>query len=167
MIIGKEMLIKTDYIKTPYHHDLAPKLKRIFKNTNSKLAFYNSKTNNNFYRNTKDKIDKMNKSNVIYKVECQCGDSYVGQTKQKLKNRINQHRNDISKGETLTGLSKHVADTQHKIKWDSVKVVQSESNWQRRSFLEMYHVVKNENSLNIQSDYKNFNNTYQRIINKI
>lgn len=37
------------------------------------------------------------KSNVVYRVNCSgCDGSYIGQTKQHLKDRIYQHKNDCT-----------------------------------------------------------------------
>lgn len=156
------------FIKAPYHHALAPRLKRIF-NKDTQLAFYNTKTNEKFFGHVKDKIPKEDQAGVVYKLECDCGSSYVGQTNQRVKKRIYQHKNDIKKGQTTTGLSKHMADNfnQHQIDWKSIKILESESNWQKRSFLEMFHVKKTEKSLNIQSDFKDYNNKYNHLIKDI
>lgn len=154
----------TKYIKAPFHHRLAPQLKRIFRNTKSKLTFYNTKSNSKFFGKVKDKIPDTEKSEVVYKLDCDCGHSYIGQTRQRVKKRIEQHKRDIKKFEGKTGLSKHIVDSQHKVNWDGVQILDTESNNYKRSFLEMYHITRNNKSLNIQGDFKNYNNTYNHVI---
>ncbi|KAI4476636.1 hypothetical protein M0804_013415 [Polistes exclamans] len=41
----------------------------------------------------KDKVDKLEQSNLVNKIPCVCDKCYIGQTKQKLKKRLEQHRN--------------------------------------------------------------------------
>ncbi|KAI4476635.1 hypothetical protein M0804_013414 [Polistes exclamans] len=39
-------------------------------------------------------VDKPEQSNLVYKIPCVCDKCYIGQTKQKLKKRLEQHKND-------------------------------------------------------------------------
>lgn len=47
---------------------------------------------------------------------------------------------------------------------DNVKIVSSEHNWLKRNFLEMYHIVKNKNSINFRRDTEKLNNNYKNFI---
>ena len=48
-----------------------------------------------------------NSSNLIYMIQCTlCGSQYVGQTKNQLLKRINQHYSDINKN-AATPVSRH------------------------------------------------------------
>lgn len=67
--------------------------------------------------------------NVIYALTCPCSRVYVGQTTQKLKQRIQQHLSNISlaardrtKGKTLTSVASHFLD-HHDGKYDRLQVV--------------------------------------------
>ncbi|KAI4476868.1 hypothetical protein M0804_013195 [Polistes exclamans] len=81
------------------------------------MVFYNLTKIKSIYTKLKDKVDKFEKSNLVYKIPCECEKSYIGQTKQKLKKRLDQHKNDckpinISKTNT-TALAEHHFKTGH------------------------------------------------------
>ncbi|OCT63510.1 hypothetical protein XELAEV_18044609mg [Xenopus laevis] len=50
---------------------------------------------------------------VIYAIVCPCGKIYVGETIQKVKSRISQHRSTINVGNAALPLSKHFKDKGH------------------------------------------------------
>lgn len=155
------------YIKAPYHKNLAPRFNHVFKDYNRKMAYYNTKTTARFFGKVKDKTDNMKKTEVIYQLECNCGKNYIGQTKQYVKTRLEQHKKDIDKGLSRTGLSAHICNNKdHKIDWDNVRILDTVSRDNTRLFYEMYHILSNENTLNIQSDFNGFNNIYNNIIKK-
>ena len=139
---------------------------KFFKNQNVKLSFYTVKNNQRFFGKVKDKCPKLNKSGVVYQVECSCNKIYIGQTGQYLKERLRQHKNEIRKGEEKTGLSAHVANTTHEIYWDNVKILENESFAEKRKFLETANIVRSTNTLNIQKDFKPCNLIYQNFLKR-
>ena len=154
-----------NFFKVPYHKNLAPKINNVFKKYEAKPVFYNTRSSRQFFGKVKDKTAKENKSGIVYRIDCDCGDHYIGQTKQYLKNRINQHKNDIRKGRSNTGLSAHIQNNpDHKIDWENTKIIDSAPRDNVRLFYEMCHVVSDDRSMNIQNDYKNFSNMYKNLI---
>ncbi|KAI4478021.1 hypothetical protein M0804_012212 [Polistes exclamans] len=59
--------------------------------------------------------------------------SWFGQTKQKLKNRLGQHRNDCKptnvKKINTTALAEHHFKTGHNFKFDATTILDLEDNW--------------------------------------
>lgn len=156
-----------NFVRAPYHSNLAPKLNNIFKNTNIKLAYYNKKTSKQFFGKVKDKTDPLEKTKVVYKLNCNCGKKYVGQTKQYLKTRLRQHRSDVDKRLTKTGLCNHITNNPgHTIDWDNVKILDEISNDKTRQFYEMCHIITTDDTVNIQTDFNSFNNVYTGLIKK-
>ena len=52
----------------------------------------------------KEKLDKINQHNVVYKIECDnCDSCYIGETKRAVSIRIKEHRQNIN----LTDSDKH------------------------------------------------------------
>ena len=46
----------------------------------------------------KDKLDKENKINVVYQIDCQdCESKYVGETGRMLGDRIREHKSNVVK----------------------------------------------------------------------
>ncbi|KAI4474396.1 hypothetical protein M0804_014882, partial [Polistes exclamans] len=81
----------------------------------------------------KDKVDKFDQSNLVYKIPCECEKSYIGQTKKKLKKRLDLHKNDckpvnVNKTNT-TALAKHHFNTGHIFKFDAATILDLEENW--------------------------------------
>jgi len=156
----------TRYIKVPFHKQLAPKLKGLFKGENRKLAFYNVKTTKDLFSKLKDKTRIEDETGVVYAIPCECGQKYYGQTMQLLRNRLKQHQVDIAHKQQKTGLGAHVSSTNHNIHWNRVKIVDREMNNEKRLFLEMAHIISSQDSLNIQSDFNNSNTVYNNILKK-
>lgn len=157
---------KDKYVKVPYHRHLSSKIKHVFKNENTKVAFYNSKTNKQFFGKVKDKVPCNNHSGVVYKVDCTCNKSYVGQTKQYLKNRVQQHERDIRNKSLHTGISQHAVETGHVVKWDSIRILEKEENDEKRRFLEMAHIICGQNLLNKQTDFDSYKGVYNHVLKK-
>ena len=60
------------------------------------------------YFTYKDKQSVLRRSNVVYKITCSCGDSYIGQTKTNLEFRIKEHKPGLSKNDT--DVSEHLIE---------------------------------------------------------
>lgn len=156
------------FFKVPFHRALAPKINWLFKNSNQKPAFYNTKTNKSFFGRVKDKTPTLRQSELVYELSCQCDKKYIGQTKQSLKSRLQQHKADIKNSSLNTGLSSHATNTKHVIDFENVKILEKQSNLQKRLFLEFAHIISNpeDRILNLQSDYKKGSIIYRNILNK-
>jgi len=103
----------------------------------------------------KDQTEHQHKNNVIYKIYCKdCNASYVGQTKRQLKTRIREHYNNIKLDD-----SRHSVVTQHMIKhdhafdWKNVRILDSESNYNKRLISEMLHIKEQSNGINLMKEF--------------
>jgi len=129
-----------------------------------------NKTEDIIYTNAKDKINKLMKTNIIYKIPCQnCNLSYIGQTKQFLADRIKQHSsNCTSKTEgqnKKTALSIHSTQENHKFNFDEVKILHNEENWFKRNIVESIYILKNmDNVVNFRNDAENISHYYNNVI---
>lgn len=151
---------------------------KLFKDQNIKIAH---KTENNLtqiYSKTKDKIPKMEKSNVIYRIPCtgreneNCDQMYVGTTKNKLKTRISAHKSDqklkLSNFKQKTALTNHCVQNKHKPDFDNVQILQTENNYKRRYMLEMLHIINlpPDKRMNFKVDTLNCALSYRHLITK-
>ncbi|KAI4472863.1 hypothetical protein M0804_015578, partial [Polistes exclamans] len=140
MIFNKFRLVKEQekepnnkkIIRFPFIKPLSNRINKCFKNTNVKLVFYNLVKIKSIYTKLKDKDDKLEQSNLVYKIPCECEKCYVGQTKQKLKKRLDQHRNDSkptnAQKTNTTALAEHHFKTGHIFKFDETKILDKEDN---------------------------------------
>ncbi|KAI4476553.1 hypothetical protein M0804_013447 [Polistes exclamans] len=154
-------------IKFPFIKPLSNKIKKCFKNTNVKLVFYNLVKINSIYTKLKDRVDKLEQSNLVYKIPCVCDKCYIGQTKQKLKKRLEQHKNDCkpmnAQKSNITALAEHHFSTGHNFKFDETNILDKGDNWYKRNISEMYHITNN-NTVNYRTDTNNLNNIYNEIL---
>lgn len=76
-----------------------------------------------FITSGKDKVDKLDKSGVVYKKDCKkYGFAYIGQTSRKLKKRIYEHQSSIKKKYTNSALAEHCLNLHHIADFDNVKI---------------------------------------------
>ncbi|KAI4476263.1 hypothetical protein M0804_013750 [Polistes exclamans] len=119
------------------------------------------------YTKHKDKDDKLEQSNLVYKIPCECEKCYIRQTKQKLKKRLEQHRNDSrpkkAQKTNTTALAEYHFKTEHNFKFDETKIFGKEDNLYKRNISEMYHITNN-NTVNFRTDTNNLNSIYNEIL---
>ena len=83
-------------IMLPYVANLSESVQRIWRSYNITTSFKPAETLRRHLVHPKDKIDKIQKSDVIYHIQCSnvdCRDTYIGETPQPLKrdcNNINE-----------------------------------------------------------------------------
>ena len=63
-------------------------------------------------------------------------------------------------------LATHVNENDHRIDYDDVKIMATESNYYKRLFLEMFHIQTTDNTMNKKSDVQNLSNIYAYLISK-
>lgn len=129
----------------------------------------------NLYTNTKSKIDKYEKHNVIYQITCNgnntenCDMKYVGTTKSKLKTRISGHKSNVkSQDSTKTALSAHCASRKHTPNFATTKILQQENNYNKRFTLEMLHIsnTPRDKRLNFKTDTESLAHCYRHLIKR-
>jgi hypothetical protein len=124
------------------------------------------KTNKNYQQIksvTKDQAPMLDHTNLIYNIPCsECDLSYVGQTSQYLKKRIDQHKKSTQR----TAVFIHKEEENHTLDFDSVEILQREPQKRKREFLEMLH-INNLDTINIKTDIIGINNTYKPILRKL
>ena len=88
------VFINIDYPREKDEHLLKKSFKKLGRSTNQKVNFIcrYSVTKISFFTNMKDKLNKLNKSNVAYQFLCpDCESSHIGKTEQTVFQRIKEH----------------------------------------------------------------------------
>lgn len=152
------------YVSVPYNDKVFHKLKFLLKKFNIHLVAkpYNT-IGNRFFSKLKDKVPMALQSNIIYQVTCSCNAIYVGQTRQYLKDRINDH---VTKNSENSALSEHLIQFNHKLNEESAKILAKERNLYKRLIKEMIF-IKTSNNLNKQADCIALGDSYDSILRKI
>lgn len=140
-------------------------LKKLFEPFNIQLAFSHNKTLSQLYNNLKDPTPTTSTSNTVYRINCKnCNTKYIGQSKQKLCKRIQQHENDcrpynLTK-QNKTALAIHAHDTGHFFDFKNVTVLDREPHLGKRLFSEMIHITREPNTCNLRKDVDGLNRIY-------
>ncbi|XP_062710777.1 uncharacterized protein LOC134288874 [Aedes albopictus] len=178
----------TIYRSIPYIQGLTPSLKRIIHS--SGLAVGISHSNNNtvgkLYRNAKDPVPDMSKSNVIYRIDCQnCPGKYIGMTANKLRNRMYGHQTHVNtleqhlaQGQQYTDLPvqqlreksaliNHCITHQHRFNISNPTIVDITYKKQALQVLEMCQIATTSNTVNHRTDTDNLSCAYAHLLSSI
>ena len=77
--------------------------------------------------------------------------SYIGETKLKMKRRIDQHKTDVQFGRTISSaLARHTQQLAHEMDWANAECLEKEKRLIPRKILESAHIRANrERCLNL------------------
>ena len=147
--------------KMTYIEGLSEKLGKILRNYQVNLAYKpHANIKDSFYMG-KDRIES-DKRSGIYKLNCKCGSEYIGQTKRFIKQRVNEHRYDItSKKENGTGFSHHVLHSNNiNCGIDNYNIIKQESNKSRRNYYESIYILQSKMKMGSRN-VNNLNGPYE------
>jgi GIY-YIG catalytic domain len=86
----------------------------------------------------KPSSETVDRKGVIYRIDCEdCNASYIGETGQMLKERLNQHMDDVKNRKDTNGVFQHLrTHKRHKVLWDKTSIIDAERNWDNRNIKE-------------------------------
>ena len=99
---------------------------------NIRTAFSSKRTLRHELVRVKERVESLNIKGVVYKVDCECGHTYIGETGQSLSVRIKEHKRAVQSGDTNNGISLDANTTMHSIKWKDAKILEIENNWLKK-----------------------------------
>ena len=112
----------------------------------------------------KDTLNKLESSNVVYKVDCSnCNATYVGTTTRKCGLRRNEHRRAVINNKVLI----HVDSTGHSTNFDSSKIIDQENNKKKWEFSEVLFIYYYDNTVNRIEDTNKLMHLYKNSIDLI
>lgn len=92
---------------------------------------------------------------VVYKIDCECGDSYIGETSFDLKKRVGEHYRDVKKERDSNMLATHRMQTGHNIKFESARTLQQVTGGELdRKIVESLRIQAEEPELNLSKGTK-------------
>jgi hypothetical protein len=126
----------------PYVPRLSEKISKIAKKVNVRTVFSAKDILRARLVKLKPDSDRP-KTDVIYKIPCECGKSYIGETGRTLETRLNEHKRTVSKGDPNTSkLMEHISNTGHRILWDEAEVIGQEHHWKGRKVQEAAEIYR-------------------------
>ncbi|XP_062713448.1 uncharacterized protein LOC134290344 [Aedes albopictus] len=178
----------TTYRSIPYIHALTPSLKKILKSNNTAMgiSYSNQNTVGHLYKTAKDPVPHLNKSNVIYKIDCRdCHRNYIGMTTNKLQARMYGHQSHINTLERLlqegnsytdppiqqlkekTALMEHCITNQHRFNVNNPSIIDITYKRQALQVLEMFHIATTPNTVNRRTDTDHLSCAYANLLETI
>ena len=99
----------------PYIKGLSEKIRLVCRPLNIKTAFRFSSTLRRLLIHVKVPPPPEEHKCVVYRVPCNCGSVYVGETRRQMKTRIEEHKRAVMKADPNNAIAEHVWSTGHKI----------------------------------------------------
>ena len=96
-------------------------------------------------------VDPINIKGVVYRIPCECGRVYVGETRRRLKQRITEHKQAVKNADSNNRLAVYVARTEHEIRRDEAEIVHREGQWMKRKIKESLTIKAHDNNLNLDA----------------
>ena len=89
----------------------------------------------------KDTVDLAKQDGMVYRIPCECGIVYIGETGRPMHERIKEHDRDIRLARTQTSaVSEHAHKTSHYPLWNKVKFIDRDLHWYTRRVKEAIHI---------------------------
>lgn len=137
-----------------------------------KIGFKPYTTVNKICKTPYTPIPTMEKHNVIYAIDCKnCDGQYIGQTGQKLKDRLKQHtRDQIAKTpkQNNTAAYHHTKNTGHTLNFEKTRILATENHLQKRLTIESININLYKNTaVNLKSDIDTLNPAYTQLLKNL
>ena len=108
----------------PYVKGLSQQLRRCLQQQGVRAVFKSETTLRSQLVRPKDAVDPAKQDGVVYKIPCECGKVYIGQTGRLMQDRIKEHNRDIRLARTETSaVSEHAPNTRHMPLWNEVNFI--------------------------------------------
>ena len=100
----------------------------------------------------KDTVDTAKQDGVVYRIPCECGKVYIGETGRSMHERIKEQDRDMRLARAQTSaVSEHAHETGHYPLWNEVKLIDRDSHWYIRRVKEAIHIRRHPNNINRDS----------------
>lgn len=124
--------------------------------------------------NNKTPVNILDQCNLVYQITCEsCAKLkhkdtvYIGQTKRKLRDRLREHFNSVTKKQMSSALAIHAIDENHEFCFENPKILCREENLAKREFLESHYIMKNKNSVNFRCEKECVSLIYSNILSEL
>ena len=91
----------------------------------------------------------------VYKIDCSCGESYIGETGRSLQKCLKEHVVDIKHERSRTSaLADHSLKTKHHLRLEDAKIIAREEHYQRHKIREVLEIIKHLDNINRGGGYE-------------
>jgi aromatic ring-cleaving dioxygenase len=131
----------------PYVANISEKIARLLVKYNIKTSFSSSGKLKQFLRPAKDAIPLH--AAGIYRVPCECGQVYIGQTGRLVATRLTEHRRNIRLDQPeKSAIAEHAINTLHNVKFEDTCILVKEKRLTSRLIREGIEILTHPNNFN-------------------
>jgi hypothetical protein len=117
------------YVTVPYIKGLSEKFKNTGNMFDIKTAFKTRNTIGNILRKLKPKKDLLDKLQCVYRIPCECGRQYAGETSRPLGTGLKEHKYNLRLGVVeKSKLAAHAVEEDHRNDWDKTDIRIKQNN---------------------------------------
>ena len=136
----------------PYIKGVSEVLRRCLQQQGVRTVFKSDTTLRSHLVRPRDALEPTKQDGVVYKIPCECGKVYIGETGRAMQDRIKEHDRDIRLARTQTfAVPEHANETGHLPIWKEVKFIDRDPHWYTRRVKEAIHIRLHPNSINRDS----------------
>ena len=136
----------------PYIKGVSEVLRRCLQQQGVRTVFKSDTTLRSHLVRPKDALEPTKQDGVVYKIPCECGKVYIGETGRAMQDRIKEHDRDIQLAHTQTSaVWEHANETRHLPIWKEVKFIDRYPHWYTRRVKEALHIRLHPNNINRDS----------------
>ena len=117
----------------PYVKGLSKQLRRCLQQQGIRAVLKSETTLRSHLVRPKDAVEPTKQDGVVYRIPCECGKVYIGETGRPMQDRMKEHERDIRLARTQTSaVSEHANNTGHNPLWNEVKFIDRCPHWYTR-----------------------------------
>ena len=137
------------FASLPYVKGTTERIRKVLTTHNIKCCMRPDVTLKRILSHPKDRIETEKRVGVVYSIPCgECNVRYVGETGRALKTRKREHVSAVRQLNTKkSALAEHVNTTGHGINWAATSIVQNETKYQQRKWLEACEISRGQDVL--------------------
>ena len=133
----------------PYIKGVSEVLRRCLQQQGVRTVFKSDTTLRSYLVRPKDALEPGKQEGVVYRIPCECGKVYIGETGRAMQDRIKEHDRDIRLAHTQTSaVSEHANETGHLPLWNQVKFIDRDPHRYTRRVKEAIQIRLHSNNIN-------------------
>ena len=125
----------------PYSQGLSEQIRRVLRKHNIRTAFRSGLSLGKLLTKVKDPVPPEDRSGVVYKISCLCGDSYIGETGRNANIRIKEHKAACRLARfEKSAVAEHAWLDGHIIEWDQMEILDTTKDLNERKVKEALYI---------------------------
>ena len=110
-------------IRIPWIPKLGPKLRKAYRRYGIKTIFSSTQSLNNILCNQKSKLPH-NSNPGVYRLQCKCNNTYIGETKIRISTRVTEHQKDVFHMRwKSSGVAEHAKKCDAGLRWEEAETL--------------------------------------------